>query len=278
MSADAHNDDDRAARSWLELGRSLLGAAAGWAFMGLVALPIAVAALLVFPSRRARVTLFNVFGRVAGRAMLWCLGASVPPDVRVRMDAVRPAIFVSNHASYLDNFLLVWALPLGTLGTARRSTVWVPYFGQLYALCGHVLVDRADRRDAVAALRELIALVTRFRFSAILWPEGTRSRDGRLQPFKRGFVHLALATRLPVVPVVVSGSHRCWPRGAVLTRPARVHVRVLAPIATTAWTARTIDRHVAEVWEAFATALPPEQQPVAETIRTARGATSESRR
>lgn len=277
MSADTNNDDG-AARTCFGLGRSLLGAAAGWAFMGVVALPIAVAALLIFPSRRTRVTLFNVFGRSAGRAMLWCLGASVPPEVRSRMDAVRPAIFVSNHASYLDNFLFAWAIPLGTVGTARRTTVWVPFFGQLYALCGHVLVDRADRRDAVAALRELIGLVTRFRFSAILWPEGTRSYDGRLQPFKRGFVHLALATKLPVVPVVVSGSHRCWPRGAVLTRPARVDVRVLAPIATTAWTSRTIDRHVAEVWEAFAAALPPEQQPAGETFRAVRGVTSESRR
>jgi 1-acyl-sn-glycerol-3-phosphate acyltransferase len=194
--------------------------------------------------------------------MIFFARASLPPGIQARLKAVGPAIYVSNHTSYLDIFLGVWLAPFDTLGTAKKETVWVPFFGQLYALSGNVLVDRDDRRGAVAALRTIVGLMQRGRLGVLVWPEGTRSPDGRLQPFKRGFAHIALATRLPIVSIVVSGAHRCWPKGAALTFPARVDVQVLDPISTTGWTAARLDEHVAEVRSRFAAALPDDQKPL----------------
>lgn len=249
---------------------SLLRTLISWTYLGLVAIGFLPLMLLLLPSRRLRICAFNVFGRLTGRAMMFFAGATLPSGIRAQLRAVHPAIYVSNHTSYLDNFLAAWAIPVGTLGAARWSTIWVPFFGQLYALSGNVLIKREDRRQAVGALRTLAKLIQRHGLSAILWPEGTRSADGRLQAFKRGFVHLALATRLPVVPIVVSNAGRCWPKGSFVTRPAAVGVKVLEPISTVGWSARTIDQHAAEVWSRFVAALPEEQRPLASGNHAAR--------
>jgi 1-acyl-sn-glycerol-3-phosphate acyltransferase len=241
---------------------SLFRSVISWAYMGAVAIVVGVVMLVLFPSRQLRICAFNVFGRLTGRVMVFFAGAWLPPGIRARMQAAHPAIYVSNHTSYLDNFLAAWAIPIGTVGAAKKETVWVPFFGQLYAISGNVLVNRTDRRGAAIALKTLVDLTQRHRLSAILWPEGTRSSDGRLQEFKRGFAHLALATKLPVVPVVVSGAHRCWPKGSAFTFPARVSVQILDPIVTSHWTAKNLDLHVAEVHARFVEHLPDDQKPL----------------
>jgi 1-acyl-sn-glycerol-3-phosphate acyltransferase len=235
----------------------------GWSYLGVAAVIFALVMLLLWPSRRLRICAFNAYGRVACGVFAFVAGASLPRDVIRQMRARHPAIFVSNHTSFLDNFIASWAAPIGTVSIARAGTQWVPFFGNLYAMSGNVMVNRTDRRGAAAALRTLIDLVQRHGLSAMIWPEGGRSMDGRLKPFKRGFVHLAIATRLPVVPLVVTNAHRCWPKGSALTRSARVGVRVLPPISTEHWAAATIDQHVEEVWSVFAAALPDEQKPAA---------------
>jgi 1-acyl-sn-glycerol-3-phosphate acyltransferase len=177
------------------------------------------------------------------------------------MLAAHPAIYVSNHTSYLDNFIMAWTVPVGTVGMAQSGTIWVPFLGILYAISGNVLVNRKDRRAAATALRKMIDLLRRYRLSAMLWPEGGRSIDGRLRPFKRGFVHLAIATRLPIVPVAVSNAHRCWPKGSPFTRFARINFQVLDPIPTHDWSVKNLDQHVTEVWSKLAAALPADQHP-----------------
>ena len=241
-----------------------------WTYMGVVAAVFALIMLLVFPSRRLRICAFNLFGRLTCGVIVSFAGASLPPDIRRRLRAHHPAIFVLNHTSFLDNFLATWAMPIGTVSMARSWTVWVPFFGNLYALSGNVLVDQKDRRAAASALLTLIDLMQRYRLSTAIWPEGGRSADGRLQPFKRGFVHLALATRLPIVPVVVSNAHRCWPKGSAITHFAHVDVQILDPIPTTNWTAKTQDQHSAEVWAKFAAALPADQKPSADPTAESR--------
>jgi 1-acyl-sn-glycerol-3-phosphate acyltransferase len=241
---------------------SVLRLGVSWIFLGLVSLAFAPVLLVLLPSRARRIRVFNLYGHLVGRVMVWFAGASLPAGIAKRLRTHHPAIYLANHTSYLDIFFGIWAAPFGTVGTAKRETILVPFFGQLYAISGHLRVNREDRRSAVATLRDLTETLRRHGFGALLWPEGTRSADGRLQPFKRGFAHLALATRLPIVPIVVSGAHRCWPKGAALTFPARVDVRILDPIATTDWTAARIEDHVTEVWARFAAALPEDQKPL----------------
>ncbi len=241
---------------------SFVRALIAWSYLAVIACAFFPVMLLLLPSRRLRVCAFNAFGHMTGGVMLLVSGALIPRGIRARIQSTHPAIYVLNHTSYLDNFLVSWAVPSGTIGVAKTQTRWVPFFGQLYALSGNVLVNRDDRRQAAVALRTLITLTQRHGFSAMLFPEGVRSADGRLQPFKRGFAHLAIATRLPIVPIVVSQAHRCWPKGSALTRFARVNVQVLDPIPTVDWTAPNIEQHVTEVWRRFSEVLPEEQRPL----------------
>ena len=99
--------------------------------------------------------------------------------------------------------------------------------------------------------------------------EGTRSRDGRMLPFKKGIWHLAVQTGLPVVPVVVSGAHRAWTKGSMALQPTDVEVRVLPAIDTSGWGARDRDEVVAELQDLFVQALPADQRPAEADVRAA---------
>ena len=88
-----------------------------------------------------------------------------------------------------------------------------------------------------------------------IWPEGTRSLDGKLIPFKKGFVHLALATGLPIVPVVLHGAHKVWPAKTMEFYPGEVRVEVLDSIKTDNWSKENLDKHVEEVRGIMAKAL-----------------------
>lgn len=232
-----------------------------WTFLAVLACVFGLVCLVLLPSRRRRITVCSFFGHVVGRVIMFSAGASVPPGLQTKLRASHPAIYVSNHTSFLDLFLGAWAAPVPTLSAAKREIVWVPFFGQLYALSGHVMFNRANKREAATALKEVTDLVQRYRLAVWLWPEGTRSADGRLRPFKRGFAHIALATRLPIVPVVVTNAHRCWPKGTIITRPGSIGVHVLDPIPTTDWTVQNIDQHVADIHQRFIAALPEDQRP-----------------
>ena len=99
--------------------------------------------------------------------------------------------------------------------------------------------------------------------SVWMWPEGTRSRDGRLRPLKKGFVHLAIATGLPVVPVVFHDAHLLWPGGTLRIAPGELRVDVLEPIDTSGWTAKTAGLHALQLQSVFQEALGEGQKMLA---------------
>ena len=131
----------------------------------------------------------------------------------------------------------------------------IPFFGLAYWLAGHLLIDRGNNAKAVASMKKLSDFVKAKDLSIWIWPEGTRSLDGKLIPFKKGFVHLALATGLPVVPVIVHGAHKVWPAKTMQFYPGEVKIEVLDPIKTDDWNRETVDKHVEEVRSFMAKAL-----------------------
>lgn len=244
---------------------SVLRVLVGLVIMAVAVVVFMVVCVLLLPWRSLRIRACNVFGHLVGRAILWVSGARVPEGLRAQMDPTFPAIYVSNHTSPTDIFLGIWLAPLGTCGVAKKEVVWYPFFGQLYAISGHLRLDRANRENAVEAMRSTAEVVKAHRLGIWIWPEGTRSRDGRLLAFKKGFAHLALATRLPIVPVVVTGAHQNWKKGTLQIVGADIGVQVLPPIPTLDWTLENLDEHVAAVRQAFLDHLPPEQLPLAES-------------
>lgn len=240
---------------------SLLRITVGLACLILVAWVMIPILVLLLPFRRARILVTNFFGTVIGRMVLWFAGCDVTVEGRENARADRPAIYACNHTSILDAFTTIWLTPYGTVGVAKKEVFYYPVYGQAWWLAGHLFLDRANSDKAKAALRRTGELIRKLGLHVCILPEGTRSTTGRLLPFKKGFIHLAVQTKLPIVPMVATGLTDVWQKNSLLVRPARAHVRFLPPISTENWTLDRIDEQLEEVRRAFIDALPPEMQP-----------------
>jgi 1-acyl-sn-glycerol-3-phosphate acyltransferase len=140
-----------------------------------------------------------------------------------------PLIFASNHESALDIWVLVERLPRNVRFIAKQELFEIPIFGWYMRLGGHVAVDRRNQARAMASLQAAARLV-RGGTSLIVFPEGTRSRDGTVQPFKKGPFALAVEAGVPVVPVAISGSGAVTPSGLVAVWPGTIRVAVGEPL------------------------------------------------
>jgi 1-acyl-sn-glycerol-3-phosphate acyltransferase len=241
---------------------SVLRLVAGFLFVAVTAslwMPIAV---VLLPWRVLRIKLCNYYGKLVGYTITRIAGARPVVKHAERLDGSFPAIYVANHTSTLDAFLSIWLCPVGGCGVVKKEVLRIPFFGQLYFLSGHLAIDRGDRGKAIAALDEVGKVVREKGLGIWIMPEGTRSRDGRLRGFKPGFVHLAIATGLPVVPVVLHGVHEVWELGTYSFAAKDVDVDVLEPVDTSNWKAETAQAHADEVRALFAAALREDQRPL----------------
>ncbi|RZD37841.1 MAG: hypothetical protein CXT75_03300 [Methanobacteriota archaeon] len=211
--------------------------------------------LLVLPFRSLRVRIGNFCGKMIGPIVSRLVGAKIVNPDSDKLNASKPAIFVSNHTSALDIFIGMALCPYGGCGVGKKEILKIPFFGLAYWLAGHLLIDRGNNSKAVASMKKMSDFVKTKDLSIWIWPEGTRSIDGQLITFKKGFVHLALATGLPIVPVVLHGAHKIWPAKTMQFYPGEVRVEVLDPIQTNGWSKETINEHVEEVKGLMAKAL-----------------------
>lgn len=219
---------------------------------------------LLLWSRRYRIYSGNVYGKIIGRTVFSLVGIKPVFNNRRRISHGTPAIFVCNHSATIDMWVGMWACPYGGCGTAKREIVKIPVFGIAYLLSGHLLIDRSNRERAIASMAKVSELVEEHDLSLWVWPEGTRSRSGRLLPFKKGFAHLAIATGLPVVPLVFHNADLLWPGGSL--RPARgeLQIEVLPDIDTSEWTTDKVDIHCRQVQAVFQAALGDRQKALLE--------------
>ena len=227
----------------------------GFVWLGFWSLTCMCLMILALPFRTLRVRIGNFCGKMIGPVVSWLVGAKIINPDSKKLNSSKPAIFVSNHTSALDVFIGMALCPYGGCGVGKKEILKIPFFGLAYWLAGHLLIDRGNNAKAVASMKKLSDFVKAKGLSIWIWPEGTRSLDGKLIPFKKGFVHLALATGLPVVPVIVHGAHKVWPAKTMQFYPGEVKVEVLDPIKTDDWNRETVDKHVEEVRNFMAKAL-----------------------
>ena len=227
----------------------------GFVWLGFWSLLCMCLMILALPFRTWRVRLGNFCGKMIGPVVSWLVGAKITNPDSDKLNSSRPAIFVTNHASALDVFIGMALCPYGGCGVGKKEILKIPFFGLAYWLAGHLLIDRGNNAKAVASMKKLSDFVKAKGLSIWIWPEGTRSLDGKLIPFKKGFVHLALATGLPVVPVMVHGAHKVWPAKTMQFYPGEVKVEVLDPIDTKDWNKHNIEAHVKQVKSVMSEAL-----------------------
>jgi 1-acyl-sn-glycerol-3-phosphate acyltransferase len=181
------------------------------------------------------------------RAWSWLILATTGVSVEVRglerLERGRTFIFVSNHQSIYDIPVIFSALPFQLRIIAKESLGRFPFLGWHLRRTGHLLVDRRNP-DRASILRQWKALVGQG-LSLIVFPEGTRSADGRVGVFKAGSVLLAIEAQLPIVPVSIDGTRHVMRKGQLTTCPGHALVVVHAPIET-AGMASTDARALAE--------------------------------
>lgn len=235
--------------------------ALGFLIVMLFSVPYIFVVALLLPWRKLRIRCGNIYGKIIGPVMTRITGTRAIIRNAERLEGLKPAIYITNHSSELDPFLAMWLCPMGGCGIAKKEIARVPFFGWAYWLSGHLLLDRSNREKAIASMAEVGEVVRRNGLSIWIWPEGTRSSDGRLLPFKKGFAHLAMATGLPVVPVVAHRAHHRWPTRSLAMYPGPLEIDVLPAVDTTDWRPETIEDHVSQVRQIFIDALQPDQRP-----------------
>jgi 1-acyl-sn-glycerol-3-phosphate acyltransferase len=172
------------------------------------------------------------------RVGIWGIGVSMrTAGVRVRAEGVEniPAgvcVFAANHVSNLDPPAALVGVPRRISFLAKREVFKTPVVSTAMRLGKIVPVDRADRAEAVASIDQAVA-VMREGISFFVFPEGTRSKDGTLQAFKKGTFVMAIRAGVPVVPVSILGSRERMAKGKMSTVPGEIVLRFGAPIDST---------------------------------------------
>ena len=160
--------------------------------------------------------------------------------------AHRPAVFLFNHQSSADLFIMAKLLRKDARGVAKKELKSMPVIGQLMQISGVIFLDRQNREKAIEALKPAVDALQNGT-SIIIAPEGTRSRDKNLGKFKKGAFHLAMQAGVPVVPVIINNAHDAMPRGSNVFRPTAVEVTVLPPVPTDQWQVEELNERIAEV-------------------------------
>lgn len=180
--------------------------------------------------------------------------------VRVRVKGLehiekgRPYVLMSNHQSYYDVWALIGHVPLQLRWVIKKELRRVPIFGFGCERMGHIFVDRGDNEKARRSL-EAAGGKIRAGASVVFFPEGTRSRDGRLLPFKKGGFAVALAAGVPILPVTVTGSRRVLPRGALVPSPGPIEITIHPPVPVEGYTHDTKEALMARIRAAIESGL-----------------------
>jgi len=209
-----------------------------------------------------KTTIVFRLGRLWSRAHLEVMGIAPVYSGLEHAAGTAPRIFLPNHLSTLDIWVLAPALPVTTRFVSKRTLFWIPVLGQAMAVAGFIPIDRRDRASAIRSLGRATETI-RGGASVILFPEGTRSRDGRLARFKRGAFHLALEAGVPVVPVAISGTYQVVRPRSIVVRPGPVHVTFAPPIDVADY-AGDLEGLMEKVRGEIASRLPANELPEAE--------------
>ena len=174
---------------------------------------------------------------------------------RERLDPQRTYIYMCNHVSALDPPIVVPLIPRRTSVLVKKELFRIPILARAMRLGSLVAVDRANREAAIASMRAASQVVAGG-VNMTIFPEGTRSSDGRLLPFKKGPFYLALETGVPVVPMTIVGTQELMPKGSLRIRPGTVAVYFHEPVESSQFSDR--EQLMAEVRRRVQEPLPPE--------------------
>jgi 1-acyl-sn-glycerol-3-phosphate acyltransferase len=184
--------------------------------------------LMVF-SRQGRASHF--FARLWGKAMYACFGGGVRVEGPGTFDKSEIRLIVANHASYMDIPAIFGWFPGQARFVMKQELMRLPFIGWYAHFCGHFPLDRENPREGKRVVDLAVARARKHGLCPIVFPEGTRTADGRLAELKAGVFQLAIAAQIPIQPVAIFGTYEMMPRGCPYPRRAgTVTLKVGEPI------------------------------------------------
>jgi 1-acyl-sn-glycerol-3-phosphate acyltransferase len=184
-------------------------------------------------------TLFDASGRsYHAHARLWSWLALKVGGTRLKVTGTeqipcgQPVIFMGNHQGNFDVLALFHAIPRRFTWMAKEGLFKVPVVGYSMRRAGYISLDRGNSSAAIKSMENAAAAI-RGGSSVIVFPEGTRTHDGSLLPFKKGGFHLAINAGVPIIPFTINGSRRINPRNRMELHPGELSIHFGAPILTT---------------------------------------------
>ncbi|HXN53968.1 MAG TPA: lysophospholipid acyltransferase family protein [Candidatus Acidoferrum sp.] len=170
-------------------------------------------------------------------------------------------LFVANHTSSVDAPAVVGAIPRRVAILLKESLFRWPIAGQAFALAGFIPVNRSERDSAIASVEKATESL-RGGQSFLIYPEGTRSPDGRLQAFKKGAVVMAIKAGVPIIPIACSGAHKVMRKRSLRIYLGEILVEFLEPIDASKYSFEERDALNDRVHDAMAAGLPTDQRPI----------------
>jgi 1-acyl-sn-glycerol-3-phosphate acyltransferase len=194
-------------------------------------------------------------------ARVWAKGVLWVSGIQVKIHGFDPelgnqsCIYMSNHQSNFDIPVLYSGLSAQFRWLAKAELFRIPIFGQSMRSAGYISIDRSNRKSAFRSLA-MAAEMIRNGTSVMIFPEGTRSSDGVLLPFKKGGFVLAVDAGVPIVPIKISGTHKIMPKGRLLISRRKVRIDVGKPIQSADFTRKTKDDLMMKVRAAMSALSP----------------------
>jgi len=183
-------------------------------------------------------TLFDRTGRIPyrigqawARFILWANGVRIKVEGLENIDKKKSYVFISNHQSNLDGLAIGTTLPSPLRFVIKKSLLKIPIMGQAFKLGRMIVIDRSDHAKAIETINRY-ARELRNGISALFFGEGHRTRDGRLQPFKKGGVMFSITSKLPVVPITIINSFNLLPSGSLHINKGTIRIIIGTAIST----------------------------------------------
>jgi 1-acyl-sn-glycerol-3-phosphate acyltransferase len=207
--------------------------------------PLIILSTIFFGSISLFVSLFESSGRTQikvarawARSLLLFVGVKVKVEGISKINASGSYVFAANHLSYMDTPVVLAHIPVQFRFLAKKGLFQIPFLGTHLAQAGHIPVPREDPRAAVRTLSRAAQIIREKSISVLIFPEGGRSEDGELQPFKEGAAYIAIKSGVPLVPIAVMGTRRILPMHSATFRRGRVKLHIGDPIPTAGLTLR----------------------------------------
>lgn len=173
----------------------------------------------------------NNFIRFWGKSILFISGIKIEVVGREKISEEIPSVYMGNHQSLFDILGTVVAIPGAARFIAKKELFRIPLFAQGMKFVGMIKIDRGNSAQARQTINNAVKVIKNG-VSVIIFPEGTRSRDGSIKQFKKGGFILATTGKIPIVPLVISGSHRIMKKRSLHLRKGKFKIEFLDPIQT----------------------------------------------